>query len=453
MLAGIDPLAMLAQEARALLTRLARVRPFVLQETMVPAAALSPAALFRIETYLAEGRREMHDRVHAYLKWLASPEGRRSTPADAQRRFAFLRLRFNAVLSQFDIFADAITQRSEHDTGVWLAGLDIAAADALALPGCYYQAPPLLCYVDRGHGAAIRRARTRLPGGGENPVAIVRIPRERMVGSGIASSLVHEVGHQAASLLDLIASLRPSLREKQGRWRGQPNGLAWQLFERWISEILADFWSVARVGVAATMGLIGVVGLPRAFVFRITLDDPHPFPWIRVKISSAMGAALYPHPQWQAIDRMWQAYYPGDALDEERRGLIRALQANLPDLVALIVEHRPKALRGATLKEALRVEERQPARLAELFRGWRGTPAAVPKTAPALAFAVIGQARANGTLTPEAESNLVARCLTTWAMRAALKASGQAERRPDHFGRNTAALHIQKTPNMHRVSA
>jgi hypothetical protein len=41
------------------------------------------------------------------------------------------------------------------------------------------------------------------------------VPRERMVGSGVASSLVHEVGHQAAALLDLTNSLRPSLRGMQ----------------------------------------------------------------------------------------------------------------------------------------------------------------------------------------------------------------------------------------------
>ncbi|MGH9840790.1 MAG: hypothetical protein ACREEM_18590 [Blastocatellia bacterium] len=125
-----------------------------------------------------------------------------AAPANAHRRFTLLRLRFNLALSQFDIFADALTQRSEHGTGVWLAGPDVVAADALALPEEVYRpagSPGLLCYLDRGHGAAIRRARTRLPGGGENPVAIVRVPRERMVGSGIASSLIHEVGHQAAA--------------------------------------------------------------------------------------------------------------------------------------------------------------------------------------------------------------------------------------------------------------
>ena len=43
---------MLEQEARALLTRLDRVKPFALQETMLPAAALSPAAQTGIEQYL-----------------------------------------------------------------------------------------------------------------------------------------------------------------------------------------------------------------------------------------------------------------------------------------------------------------------------------------------------------------------------------------------------------------
>ena len=42
-------------------------------------------------------------------------------------------MRFTAVLAQFDIFADVLTQRSEFETGPWLAGLDAAAADALAL--------------------------------------------------------------------------------------------------------------------------------------------------------------------------------------------------------------------------------------------------------------------------------------------------------------------------------
>ncbi|MGX9726189.1 MAG: hypothetical protein ACTFAK_02345 [Candidatus Electronema sp. VV] len=228
--------------------------------------------------------------------WLKSG-GAAATPEEAQKRFCFLRLRFNAVLTQLDLFGDVITQRSENENGVWLSGLDVVSADALAMPE-YYRMPPVICYLDRGIGVAIRRARTRLPGGGENPVAIIRVPRERMIGSGIASSLVHEVGHQGSVLLGLIPSLRPVLHE-QGKRSGDVQ--TWQLFDRWISEILADFWSVARVGVVSTLGLIGVVSLPRLFVFRLNLDDPHPMPWLRVKLSCAIGDALYPHPQWRSI--------------------------------------------------------------------------------------------------------------------------------------------------------
>jgi hypothetical protein len=407
---------LVAQEARALLTRLARVKPLALHEVMVPAAGISPLALSSIEAYLARGRRELSARVHRYLDWLRSAD---VTPAEAQRRFTLLRLRFNTVLSQFDLFADVVTQRSEHDTGVWLSGLDVAAADALALPA-YYQAPPVICYLDRDVGAAIRRARTRLPGGGENPVAIIRVPRERMIGSGIASSLVHEVGHQAAALLDLVNSFRPLLKQLQ---RDGDENDVWRYWERWISEILADFWSVARVGVASTLGLIGVVSLPRAFVFRVNLDDPHPIPWIRVKLSCAMGKALYPHSQWDRLARVWESFYPKDGLDETRRSLLAKLEAGLLDFVSLLITHRPEALRGGSLVEAIELEARQPACLTAYYEHWRVAPARMYRAPPSLVFAVLGQARAENKISPEEESDLLAKLLTHWALRSTLNTS------------------------------
>lgn len=406
---------MLAQEARSLLTRLARVQPFALIEPMVPAAALMPAARRGIERQLYSGRRELRAMVRGFLRWLHGAAGRRTTAAEAQRRFTFLRMKFNAALIQFDLFNDAITQRSEHRNGVWLAGLDVASADALDIPGGYYAAPPVVCYLDRGPGAAIRRARTRLPGGGENPVAIIRVPRERMVGASIASSLFHEVGHQGAALLDLVNSLRPVLQALQGGGTGPAR--VWKLWERWISEIVADFWSVARVGVAATHGLIGVVSLPRIFVFRINIEDPHPVPWIRVLLSCAMGEQLYPHPQWRRMARLWESYYPLDGLPAADRELLLELRAALPALAGLLANHRPAALRGAALPQALAVAQRKPAYLGLLFRLWQRKPERMYSAAPVLVFAVIGQARADGQLSPEHESILLGRLLTHWALR------------------------------------
>src|SRR5262249_38459763 len=202
------------------------------------------------------------------------------------------------------------------------------------------------------------------------------------------------VGHQAAALLDLVNSLRPVL---QGLQRGRTSERdAWRLWERWISEIVADFWSVARLGISSTMGLKGVVSLPRPFVFRLNVDDPHPVPWIRVRLSCAMGEALYPHPQWRRLADLWQSFYPLDRLAPEHRQLLLRLEESMPGFVAVLINHRPKALRGRSLGEALGVSSRQPAQLAALFRAWNDAPAEMYRTSPSLVFAVLGQASADG---------------------------------------------------------
>lgn len=398
-------------EVRALLARLARMKPFALHEAMVPAADISPQAAHVIERHMSLVRRRVRHDAEKFLAWLHSAEGLVATPADGQRRFTLLRLRFGNALNQLDLFADALTQRSERDTGVWLSGLDAVASDAMSLPG-YYTMPPAVCYLDRGVGAAIRRARTRLPGGGNNPVAIIRVPRERMIGTSIASSLVHEVGHQAAALLDLVRTLRVAL---QARFSGQPTD-PWQYWARWISEIVADFWSVARLGICSTLGLIGVVSLPRAFVFRIGRNDPHPFPWIRVHLSCALGRLLYPHPQWERLAALWDSFYPSSALPAQQRELLDGLVGTLPELLTLISTHQSAALQGRTLAGVMDLQQRQPARLAARFAAWRVDPAQMYRERPSFVFAALGQARADGNLDAQEESNLLAKLLTHWAL-------------------------------------
>lgn len=416
---------MLEQEARALLTRLAAIKPFALQESMLPAANLLPTSQVAIERFLGSGRRRLRVLVNEFLQWLQSAQRSPHGAEEAQRKFTLLRLRFNAVLTQFDLFDNVITQRSESPIGVWLSGLDVASADALQLQQRFFQAPPIICYLDRGTGAAIRRARTRLPGGGSNPVAIIRVPRERMVGSGIASSVFHEVGHQAAALLGLVESLRPELRAMAQQ--NPRDARAWALWERWISEIVADFWSVARVGVAATMGLMAVVSLPRAFVFRLDERDPHPMPFIRVKLSAALGAALYPQAMWRRLVELWDSYYPSRGLDAGHHDVVAMLERTIPGLVTLLVHHRPAALRGASLAETLDLPELQPGQLRVHLRRWRSEPKEMYDVRPILAFAAIGQGRADDTISPEEESLVLGKLLTHWALTSTLEAASQCQ--------------------------
>lgn len=403
----------LENEAISLLTRLEMVKPFALNTPMVRAAAISAEAQNAISELINKVSLEVKQKVKEYLAWLQDARSRQVTAAAAQSKFAILKLRFNNLLDQLDIFADVLSQRGEHSTGVWLAGLDVLAMDALALPGNYYHPPPLACFLDRGHGAAIRRARTRLPGGDSNPVGVIQVPRERLVGSGIASSLIHEVGHQGSELLNLVDSIRGLINQKI---KDGQNALAWQLLSRWLSEIISDFWAMAHLGISATMGLIGVVSLPSYFVFRISTDAPHPFPWIRVKISLAFGKALYPHPQWQALEKQWESFYPTQELEAAKRQIITNLEAILPSFARLVIDHRPKTLKGKVLKEIFPFRNRQPAHLQELYQQWRTAISKMEAAAPTLVFAVLGQAKYDQNLTAAEESRILQHLLTRWAL-------------------------------------
>lgn len=407
-----DGRLLLIAEAEALLMRLQQVQPFEWTMPMAMAAAPSSEALRKIHLLIKVGREQLRKRV---LQFIQVMQNDRSRPIHrCQSAYSILKLQFNSLLDQFDIFADVVNQRSEHDTGVWISGLDVFARDALRLNDDYYEAPELVCYLDRGHGAAIRRARTRLPGGKENPVAIIRVPRERMVGSGIGSSLVHEVGHQGAALLGLIPSLKPLLEQKA---MAEPTRqTAWKLYELWISEILSDVWSVATIGISATTGLINVVSLPSYFVFRMPDGDPHPFPWIRVKISLAFGRALYPDPQWDRLESLWEQMYPTSAIKPAQRDLLRVLNETLPHFAQLVLNHRPTSLHGEAFREVFPIATRQPGQLRRLHRLWQQQPDAIYKARPGLVFATVGQARADSAMSPDEENRLLTQVLRQWAL-------------------------------------
>ncbi|WP_282610202.1 hypothetical protein [Pelagibius sp. Alg239-R121] len=405
---------LLTHDAGALMTRLEQVKPFALHMPMVGAAAPAVAARQQIEIFLESAKHRLTGMLSELLAWLNGPGGKAAEDHVAQRRFTVVRLQFQKLLTQFDLFADVLTQRSEHEFGVWLAGLDVLADDALAISQAPYRSPPLLCYLDRGIGAAIRRARTRLPGGGLNPVAIIRVPRERMVGSSVGGSLVHEVGHQGAALLGLVDSLRPALQAKhEATGRRQS---AWKLWERWISEIVADYWSVAQLGIGATYGMIGVVALPRAFIFRLSLDDPHPPPWVRVRLSATLGRTLYPDPQWDDLLRVWSRLYPPGGLDPRIREVFRDVEQSIPDFVALLVSHRPAALRGRSLREIFPLADRQPKTLRSLAMKTKLSARRLTRLKPTAALAVLGQARADSQISPEDEARVAGDLLRTWAI-------------------------------------
>lgn len=158
-------------------------------------------------------------------------------------------------------------------------------------------------------------------------------------------------------------------------------------------------------------------------MFRVKANDPHPSPWIRVKLSCAMGRALFPDPQWDRLAALWESFYPTDGLAGEVRDLHRRLEAVIPEFVNLLIRHRPASLRGRALGEVMQLEKRQPHRLRALFRTWQSAPGLLRQFPPTLVFAVIGQARADGQISPELEARVLSSLLTYWALRSNLDTS------------------------------
>ena len=143
-----------------------------------------------------------------------------------------------------------------------------------------------------------------------------------------------------------------------------------------------------------------------------------------------MGRVLYPHPQWDRLAELWESLYPLAGLDASRRRPIDALEQTLPAFVDILINHRPPALRGRSLKQVLVRDECQPDRLAAAYRPWKESPALMRSTPPTLSFAIIGQARSDGRMSPEEESETVGDLLTYWAMRSALDTSILCAARP-----------------------
>jgi hypothetical protein len=102
----------------------------------------------------------------------------------------------------------------------------------------------------------------------------------------------------------------------------------------------------------------------------------------------------------------------------------------MPEFVEMLLTHRPVSLRGQSLAEVMDTDARQPARLIDAYGAWRASPARMRDTPPSFAFAIIGQARADGRLGPEEESHTLVELLHYWALRSTLEDAARAAAPP-----------------------
>jgi hypothetical protein len=71
---------------------------------------------------------------------------------------------------------------------------------------------------------------------------------------------------------------------------------------------------------------------------------------------------------------------------------------------------------------------------------------------PSLVFAVVGQARADGTITPDEESRLLSNMLTYWALRGTLDLSNYCPPPSPSRTRLTPAIQHRLNPALERIA-
>jgi hypothetical protein len=151
---------------------------------------------------------------------------------------------------------------------------------------------------------------------------------------------------------------------------------------------------------------------------------------VRVLLSCAIGDRLYPDRQWGRLASIWESMYPIAGVGPRLASTIAGLRETIPELVTVLVEHRSPRLRGRSLGQVLRNPTLGRASLLDRFRSWAADPNTMAAEPPTTAFAVLGQARASGQLTPEREASLLHELITHWAVASALE-TARSWGRPD----------------------
>ncbi len=394
-------------EAQSLLVRLKNVKPFALIMPMVNAARVSLEAETEMQSTIDNGVRALNKSIRNFCLIITQNN---LEAHQMQKMLSDLKIRFNDIMDQVDIFADVVSQRGDFKTGALIAGMDRLAFIGLKAKE-HYTKTPIICFLERGMGAAIRRAKTPLPGGASNPVAIIQIPREKIPGFGIASSVLHEVGHQAAISYDF----NDKTVELFHRLATETKDNTWALFATWANEILSDFWSVLKTGIGSTLGLMGVFCLPSHYIFRLTPKDPHPMPYLRVKISCAVGNRIYPHKQWNELMLTWEKTYPLSLTSNENRALIKQIETKIPDMIEHLVSIKHTRLGNKTLMD-LKNNENAPENLRAMFRDFKSDKINLFNISPVTFFAVIGQAKYDKTISPLQEGEIINNALKKWSL-------------------------------------
>ena len=402
------------------MTRLRQVRPFALQETMLPAAALTPTAQVGIDALLVGGRRLLRRQVLEFLTMAArSRPGRAARrgaaplhagPPALQRRPVAVRPVLERHLSaqrarERRLARRARRVRRRRARAAWRA---VRPAGGHLLPA----ARPRRGDPARADATARGRSRTRS-----------RSSRCRASGwSGTASD---------RRLCTRSATRRPRC------WTWSPS----------LRPVLADADAGGSGGGARRLAVLAALDLGDrrgSLERRHARDRLHarpdrrrqPAALVRLSDQPRRSASEPVHPRPSELRASARSSIPtrsgsgsrgsgtscippGTSTPSAASCSRRSARRSRPSS-SCSCDHRPASLGGRRLREVLPTAGRDPRSLTDLAQRWRTERRAYRAARASLAFAVLGQARWAGLVSPEDESRIVSDLLTFSAVRSTL---------------------------------
>ena len=278
-----------------------------------------------------------------------------------RRDVVAFRLRFIRTEKHVDHYGDAVSTRTSPRLAALLGACDVLATAAMrrALGPIGLAAPPVICHVEPGAGAAIMRSGQSLWDGTRSTVATIMMARHNLPPG---TALIHEAGHEVASLAGFNEELAGVLRDELAP--SAPDlGEAWA---GWASEIAADAFAFVHCGYGSVAALHDVVAGDAATVFRHDPLDPHPIAYLRVLLGVAMCSHFYGPGPWDDLGAAWSRAHP---LREGPAGRLVARSIPLlPRAVELVVARRMRAWRGRSLADLVDPARVSPAALGALER-------------------------------------------------------------------------------------
>lgn len=265
----------------------------------------------------------------------------------------------------WDFFRDKLDlRRSSFKAQLWAADtiawdchrpvLDVAVQWGI-LQADQLREPPLV-YLGAGY-SPLTWVRHSRPNDGRRydlgettlPIPVIEVPWDTVDNAWELLSLHHEVGHD----IEADLSLRPALRSALGQQLAAAQVPAARVttWLAWLGEVVADLCALQLGGPAFADALMHLLLLPPEAVTTLDDGDPHPTPYLRVRMAAAYirtmappGSAASAHAD--RIEAQWQSLYgpaPG----------LAAWAADFHTVFHAVMDTPLDVLKGHTLRELM----------------------------------------------------------------------------------------------------